>query len=114
MPRPLLPALALFLSLPISALAAEHDWPQWRGPNRDNRWPVANFPAQLPARMPSLWAKPVGRGYGGIAVVGRAVFVMDRQTTPKEVERVLCLDLDTGETKWVREYPVSYKGIDYA
>jgi len=109
-----LPFLAMLaILLPAIGLAGDPQWPQWRGPKRDNVWPVTQLPKKLPAKLPPLWSKPLGGGYGGIAVSGDRVFVMDRQTMPKDVERVVCLDLDTGERNWVREYPVSYKGIDY-
>src|SRR5262245_47091213 len=38
---------------------------------------------------------------------------MDRQTKPAEIERIVCMELDSGAIKWVREYPVAYKGLDY-
>jgi outer membrane protein assembly factor BamB len=41
------------------------------------------------------------------------VYTLDRQKSPQEVERVLCLDADTGETVWVHEYPVVYGKLDY-
>src|SRR5262245_13308893 len=109
----LFPALAIFLGLPILACAADPEWPQWRGPNRDNVWPRRDFPQQVPTKLPQLWTKPIGGGYGGIAISGNRVYVMDRQKEPVDIERVVCLDLDNGETKWVRGYSVSYKGIDY-
>jgi outer membrane protein assembly factor BamB len=107
------PAFASLLILPRCASAADGDWPQWRGPGRDNVWPCRDFPQKLPARLPQLWRQPIGGGYGGIAAAGGRVFVMDRQKTPRDVERVVCFDLDTGARNWVHEYPVSYKAIDY-
>src|SRR5438874_768846 len=98
--RPDLPGFASLLLL-LPASAAEPEWPQWRGPNRDNVWPVRDLLHQVPAKLPQLWAKPIGGGFGGVALSGGRVYVMDRQTTPRDVERVVCLDLDNGETKWV-------------
>src|SRR5262249_36766833 len=113
MNRPAFPAFAIFLGLPLIALGADPEWPQWRGPNRDNVWPRRDFPQRVPARLAQLWTKPIGGGYGGIAISGGRVYVMDRQTAPGAEGRVVCLDLDSGKTKWVRDYSVSYKGIDY-
>jgi outer membrane protein assembly factor BamB len=47
-----------------------------------------------------------------VTVVGSKVFVMDRQKEP-EVERVLCLDADSGRQIWKHEYPVEYGKLDY-
>lgn len=113
MNRPLFLPFAVLLGLVRPASAADADWPQWRGPNRDSVWPLQDWPEKVPARLPTAWSKPIGGGYGGIAVSGRRVYVMDRQKSPREVERLHCLDLDSGTSKWVREYPVDYKGIDY-
>ena len=101
----------LFTLAPVRA--TEPDWPQWRGPQRDGVWPVHNLPTALPAEVMPRWRQPIGGGFGGIAVAAGRVFVMDRQTKPREVERVVCLKLDTGEPIWVREYPVKYAGLDY-
>ena len=105
--------LALFaLATLVAAVEPDPDWPQWHGPNRAQIWAVRDLPA-LPKEVAPVWKKPIGGGFGGIAVADGRVFVMDRQKTPKEVERVLCMDLDTGDTKWVREYAVKYAGLDY-
>src|SRR5207302_1293092 len=85
----------------LSSLAA--DWPQWRGANRDNVWPQKGLPDRLPDKLTPRWKKPIGGGYGGIAVSAGRVFVMDRLKSPHEVERVVCLgalDLDTGREVW--------------
>ncbi|MCX7700117.1 MAG: PQQ-like beta-propeller repeat protein [Gemmataceae bacterium] len=96
-----------------TAAAGDPQWPQWRGPNRDNVWPVSIHPERLPEKLRTIWRKPIGGGYGGIAISGDRVFVMDRQTEPREVERVVALELATGQTIWTHEYPVRYGGLDY-
>jgi len=96
----------------VSAAEPDAEWPQWHGPNRDQVWAVRNLP-DLPKELAPLWKKPIGGGFGGVSVAGGHVFVMDRQKDPKETERVVCLSLDNGDTKWVREYPVKYGKLDY-
>lgn len=89
------------------------DWPQWRGPGRDNVWPVKSFPEKLPDKLERKWKQPIGGGYGGISVAEGKLYVMDRQKAPQEVERVLCLDAATGKAVWTHSYPVSYGRLDY-
>src|SRR5437016_1020782 len=91
--------------------AAEPEWPQWHGPNRDQVWAV-RLPETLLKEIAPVWRKPLGGGFGGAAVADGRVFVMDRQKSPKEVERVVCMDLDKGTPNWVREYPVKYGKLD--
>lgn len=103
------PYLALLLVLP--AFAA--DWPQWRGANRDNVWAQKGLPDKLPDRLEPRWKQPIGGGYGGIAVTAGRVYVMDRQKKPEEVERVLCLDAQSGKVVWEHAYEALYRKLDY-
>ena len=84
-----------------------------RGPGRDGVWPEKDLPDKLPAKLEPRWRKPIGGGYGGIAVAGGRVYVLDRQKEPKEIERVLCLDAATGKALWAHEYPVAYGKMEY-
>ncbi len=112
MPCSLRPFVLLVLAA-STALASGGDWPQWRGPGRDGVWPDAGLPDKLPARLEPRWRQPVGGGYGGVAVADGRVYLLDRQTQPRDVERVLCLDAGTGKTLWTHAYPVRYGKMDY-
>ncbi len=103
--------ISMLLLLVITGLAA--DWPQWRGANRDNVWLQKDLPQRLPTELKPLWKRPIGGGYGGIAVESGRVYVQDRQVKPKEVERVLCLDARSGEVLWEHAYEVEYGKLDY-
>ncbi len=109
------PSRALFLLalLPFAAPARALDWPQWRGPNRDNVWLEKGLPDRLPAKLEPRWKRSIGGGYGGIAVVAGRAYVMDRKKGPPEVERVLCLDTASGKALWEHAYPVKYGKLDY-
>jgi outer membrane protein assembly factor BamB len=103
---------SLLLTCSVAALPAQPidpEWPRWRGPKGDGFWEPKPLPADYATREPQrLWHTPVGKGYGGITVSGGRVYVMDRQTSPKELERVLCFDSLTGKLTWKHEWPVSY------
>ncbi|MCC7420858.1 MAG: PQQ-like beta-propeller repeat protein [Planctomycetaceae bacterium] len=90
------------------------DWPAWRGPRGDGTWHAPAIPRKWPEEgLTSLWKKPIGGGYSGVSVAGERVVVTDRRKEPAEVERILCLKADTGETLWSVEYPVEYGKLDY-
>lgn len=97
----------------LAVLSLGADWPQWRGAKRDSVWAVKGLPDTLPDTLPARWTQPLGGGYGGIAVAAARVYVQDRQTTPREVERVVSLDAATGKTHWQHAYPVAYGKLDY-
>ncbi|MFO0817119.1 MAG: PQQ-binding-like beta-propeller repeat protein [Pirellulales bacterium] len=112
--RPSALSLALGLALGcwlsgLTVMSSAEDWPQWRGPTADGRWTESGIVDRF--REPSLattWRVPIGPGYSGPTVAGGRVYVMDRQTSPKEVERVLCFDEQTGATLWVHSYDCQY------
>jgi outer membrane protein assembly factor BamB len=114
-------AVALLVS---SGAARADDWPQWLGPQRDGVWREDGILDALPKDGPKvLWRKPINPGYTGPAVAEGRVFVMDREKpnvdpkAPKGAgtpgsERVVCLDLATGDTVWAHEYECTYKKVD--
>jgi len=112
--RPMGP-ISLFVAIPLLAaplLAA--DWPQWRGPDRDGRWNETGIIDRFPAaKLTPRWTSPVGPGYTGPTVAGERVYLMDRQTQPKQVERVLCFERETGRSLWAYPYDCPYKDVQY-
>jgi outer membrane protein assembly factor BamB len=70
-------ATVFFLGL-TSAVVTAADWPQWRGPNRDDVSSEQGLLKQWPAGGPPLvWkARGAGAGFGGVAVAGAKVFLL--------------------------------------
>ncbi len=113
----------LLFALALSVPSVAADWPQWMGPTRDGVWAETGLLDTLPAGGPKkLWSVPVGGGYGGPAVAGGKVYVLDYQKAGGDAtnnpakratltgrERVLCLDAKTGKELWQRAYDCPYK-----
>lgn len=100
MRRGVLTALVLTLSSSLPAA----DWPQWRGPERDGRAPLASR-TSWPAELTPVWKIQVGEGHASPVVVGNRVFVFTREG---EDEVVRSLELGTGEGAWRESYPAPY------
>ena len=99
--------IALLLLLAPRPGSAD-DWPQWGGPKRDLIWRESGIVATLPdGTLPRMWSTPIGAGYSGPAVSQGRVYVMDRPHET-QLERVLCLDAQTGEIVWSHEYTARY------
>ncbi|MCA9130551.1 MAG: PQQ-like beta-propeller repeat protein [Planctomycetales bacterium] len=116
-------ALGVLYASAASSVAVADDWPQWMGPNRDGVYQEENVIEQIPDEgLPILWRTKIAAGYSGPAVSGGRVFVTDYVKTSGTVtnnsdsrdsltgtERLLCLDVETGQELWKFEYPRTYK-----
>lgn len=95
----ILPAL-LFLSswAPFSATSAQ-DWPQWRGPDRNDISPETGLLKTWPEGGPTrLWLNQnAGKGYAGLAIANGRLYTLGLED---KTEFVLCLDAMTGEEVW--------------
>lgn len=100
--------VAMLALVAVSALRAD-DWPQWGGPQRDIVWREKGIVKSLPTsgQLPRVWATPIGGGYAGPAVAKGKVYVTDRIKS-EGIERVLCLDAESGKVLWKHEYPARY------
>ena len=103
----------LWLSLPLTLFSVPDDWPEWRGPQRDGVWREEGVLEELPETLEARWRVPISSGYAAPSVADGRVIVMDRETEPAEIERVLAFDATSGERLWSHSYDASYAGISY-
>lgn len=92
------------------------DWPQWRGKDRLGIWNESGILRKFPVGGPKrVWSAPIANGYAGPSVADGRVFVTDyrKGTGRAGVERVLCLDEQTGKLLWSKEWAVDYSGLQY-
>jgi outer membrane protein assembly factor BamB len=131
--RHLVPAAAVIVSIlgTATSLPAD-DWPQFRGPNQSGVSAETGLARTWPPNGPRvLWSSPVGKGFGGAAIHGGEVFILDRDppgqhaTNPPPaaprvtgegspgVDVLRCLDLTTGTQKWTFAYHArAPRGVD--
>jgi outer membrane protein assembly factor BamB len=91
----------LLLGVPC---AWAQDWPQWRGPNRDNKVVGFMAPATWPKKLTLKWKTPVGVGEASPALVGDKIYAFGRQGGD---EVTSCLDAATGKVLWQDKYAVA-------
>jgi len=89
----------LLISLTTVALAASDDWPQFRGPNRDDISPDRGLLGQWPAGGPPLvWkATGLGAGYSTVSVVGNRIYTAGEST---DSSYVVALNAVDGTPAW--------------
>jgi outer membrane protein assembly factor BamB len=90
--------------------AAAQDWPQWRGPNRDNKVVGFTAPATWPKELTKKWKVKVGEGDSSPVLVGDRVYTFTREGND---EVVTSLDANTGKEVWKEKYSApAFKGPD--
>lgn len=89
------------------------DWPQWRGPLRDNISPDTGLLQAWPEEGPPLaWkATGIGRGFSGVAVVGDRIYTMGDLDGS---QYVICLNAADGKHVWAERIGNEWEPKGYA
>jgi outer membrane protein assembly factor BamB len=77
------------------------DWPQWRGPNRDNKVTGFTEPKTWPKELTKKWTTAVGLGDASPVLVGDKLYVFTRDGGD---EVIWCLDAGKGTEVWKDKY----------
>ncbi len=90
---------ALLNGTSTGAAAATGDWPQWRGPRRDDVSTETGLMKKWPKDGPKrLWvSEDAGLGYSGFAITGGKLYTLGLYDTE---EKIICLDTATGKKVW--------------
>ena len=95
--------LAILSSVPRVEAADAMDWPHWRGPEWNGISRETGIVDKWnPKGENVLWQSKEAAGRSTPIVMNGKIYtiVRDQPGTPKEGEKVLCLDAVTGEKKW--------------
>ena len=90
-----------------SSTAKPFDWPQWRGPNRDDISKETGLLASWPKDGPPLaWSvKNMGKGYSTVAIAAGRIYTMGARG---ESELVIALDETTGKEVWSTKFAEAF------
>ncbi len=91
------------LILVLSSFCSASDWPQYLGPERNAVSKETGIKRDWRDGGPEvLWTIPLGEGFGGAAISGGTVYVLDRQGETGDILRAV--DLATGKENWTFAY----------
>lgn len=92
---------ALLISVFLTAFSPASDWPQWRGPARQNHAPGDAEPPTTWSETENVrWKTALpGRGHSTPIFVDDALYLTTAENDP-ERQSLLCLDRATGEIRW--------------
>ncbi len=90
---------SLLCVVALTCFAFADDWPQWRGPHRDDISRETGLLQDWPEGGPKrLWlSNECGLGYSGFAIVEGRLYTMGQEN---DQEFVLCLNAESGEPIW--------------
>jgi outer membrane protein assembly factor BamB len=105
MPSPTPLALAFATLLATSALAAETEWPQFRGPTGQGHSQASDLPVQWSATSGVAWKQDLaGTGWSSPVLSADRLYLTSAIGTGGDVTlHALCLDAKTGATLWDSE-----------
>jgi outer membrane protein assembly factor BamB len=92
--------LGSVLLLGVSTVDGQ-DWPQWRGPNRDNKLVGFAEPKAWPKALTQKWKVDVGKGESSPVLAGDKIYTHGRKGGD---EVILCVNAMTGEVVWTDKY----------
>ena len=93
----------------ISISASGGDWPQFRGPDRNNISAETGLLRSWPSQGPKvLWKTPVCEGYAGAAIKDGRIYLNDYNDQKKE-HLIRCISLADGKDIWQWSYPVEVR-----
>jgi len=93
-------AVSSMLPAALQAAGPSMDWPQFRGPQRNNICGETGLARKWPAGGPKvLWSVPVEQGYAGAAIVAGRVYHHDYDIAKSEW-LVNCRNLSDGKLIW--------------
>jgi len=80
------------------------DWPQFRGPDQTGSAGEANGPSELTEKTLDWKIKLSGHSASGPIVVRGNIYLTASSGAKQDRLHVLCLDAETGQTKWERQF----------
>ena len=108
-------AVLSLIVLFATGIASADDWTQWAGNDRQCNWNETGILNKFPSGgLKPAWSVPIGSGYSGPVVAEGRVFVTDYRPKPETqtleaMERVICLDEQTGKILWTHEWETHYR-----
>lgn len=87
--------LGIFL-FTICSVSAQN-WPDWRGPNRDDKVTGFKSPAQWPGELNQVWQRTIGLGDASPILADSKIYVLVKDGND---EVTLCVNAEDGKTIW--------------
>jgi outer membrane protein assembly factor BamB len=84
------------------------DWPQWRGPNRDNKVTGFTEPKAWPKDLTKKWSVKVGLADASPVLVGDKLYVFARDGGDEVIQ---CLDAAKGTEVWKEKYATAAASV---
>ena len=86
--------------------AAEGDWPEFRGANRQGEVHNVRIETDWDTAPPrALWRRPIGPAWSSVVIIGDRLFTQEQRG---EQECVVCLDATTGREIWCHQDKTRY------
>ena len=98
-----------------SPMCEAADWTQWSGNDRKGNWTEDGILTSFPkSGLKPQWSVKIGSGYSGPVIAKGRIYVADylpkkESKTLEAIERLVCLDENTGDILWKHEWETHYR-----
>lgn len=98
--------ISVLVFIMVSCSSVKQDFSQWRGPERDGKYPETGLMKQWPEGGPEmLWSfEGLGAGHGSVSIADERLFVLGM---PDTMGVIFAFDLQ-GELLWQKEYGLEW------
>ena len=97
----------MLIAFLTATMAADDEWPQWRGPGFNGSVVDASFLPQKGSSVETVWKKELGSGYSSISIANQKAVTM---FSDGEYDYMIAFDAQTGDEKWRYRIDTTYNG----
>ena len=90
-----------------ATMAADDEWPQWRGPAYGGKAVDLSFSPQKGSGVKTVWKKELGSGYSSVSIANQKAVTM---FSDGEYDYMIAFDAHTGDEKWRYRIDTTFKG----
>ena len=97
----------MLFAISAATMAADDEWPQWRGPVFGSKTVDLSFSPKKGSDIKTAWKKEMGSGYSSISIANQKAVTM---FSDGEYDYMIAFDAHTGDEKCRYRIDTTYKG----
>lgn len=97
----------LLIALSTATMAADNEWPQWRGPAYGGKAVDHSFLPKKGSNVKTIWKKELGSGYSSVSIANQKAITMYSDGTH---DYMIAFDAQSGDELWRYRIDTTFNG----